>query len=146
MKSIVSILSLVLAVTFLGVLPVGAPAAEIEKVSTPDLSMLQGTWEGTWERTGARKKHTTVTLRIKGKNAVDTHVAHADLARTVTIAGADIILTDEAGNNAGTLGLYRKSDGAKVLKGTYLPWNPTGDTEMGDVYLERVPDRPPKMH
>jgi hypothetical protein len=132
------VLSLLLAASLWGVLPAAVQAAELEKVTEPDLSMLQGVWEGTWERTGAKKGRAALVLSIEGESVTDMHTAIANIDRTITIDGSEITLDDGPGRNAGLLQLYRRADGTKVLKGTYLRWNPTGDTGNGDVYLEQV--------
>jgi hypothetical protein len=131
------VLSLLLAASLWGVLPAAVQAAELEKVTEPDLSMLQGVWEGTWERTGAKKGRAALVLSIEGESVTDMHTAIANIERKITIDGSEITLDD------GLLQLYRKADGTKVLKGTYLRWNPTGDTGNGDVYLEQVTDTAP---
>jgi hypothetical protein len=131
------VLSLLLAASLWGVLPAAVQAAELEKVTEPDLPTLQGVWEGTWERTGAKKGRAALVLSIEGESVTDMHTAIANIERKITIDGSEITLDD------GLLQLYRKADGTKVLKGTYLRWNPTGDTGNGDVYLEQVTDTAP---
>jgi len=126
-------------------------AERMEKIAAPELSMIQGRWEGKWQATNISGHRAGVagsgsaTLTIQEEKAVSTYSNRpygSNLTRTITISGSEIIFKEERGKNIDSFELYQKPDGTKVLKGSFKATLLTGESKSGDVYLEQVPEKP----